>query len=225
MKGQLLQVTAELATPICGDVPLLDSLLELLMWGRAGGAQRLRRSDPLPAEPVHIPILRRRIGGVLVACSSAPIYRVERDGREFLAKRLAVENAIDLEARERKVVAVGNATLKSYYMPLHVRQIARVVWLCLGTRRAILSLLRSTDAIGRKRSVGYGRVARWSAEYRPELADVSWFAPSPQGPVLMRPLPYCAELPAGLLGARRDFGACTGPMWHPANYRELVVPC
>ena len=72
-------------------------------------------------------------------------------------------------------------------------------------------------------SDGYGVVREWTVERID--ADLSWFAPSEVGPVLMRPLPVGPWLPDNLTGARRDFGACVPPYWHPERYGEIVVPC
>jgi hypothetical protein len=143
---------------------------------------------------------------------------------EHIAKRLAVEHADLLREKQRLVVAMGNSTFKSYRLPLMLRGVARIVWFALAHRRPVLKLLKSVVALGKKRSLGYGRVERWEAEYVGD-DDWSWVAQSEAGPVLMRPLPICDELPCGLLGAKADYGAVQPPYWHPDRYTERVVPC
>lgn len=220
----MLVVTAHLASPLAGDAPYLDALLEFEMAQRLGVATRLRRDRPLPTESIHIPILRRAMGSVRhIPCCSAPICEQRSERRENFSKRLGVEHAGLLADKQRLVVATGNATYKSYRLPLVVRDVPRIRWFCEGHRRPVLQLLRNVHSIGHKRSQGYGRVARWEAEMTD--GDYWWFAPSEAGPVLMRALPWCDNLPSRLQGYRRSFGACIAPMWHPERYMEIVVPC
>lgn len=224
MSKDTIKLTAHLSTPLAGDAPFLDALLEFEMAQREGKADKIRRDMPCPPfGDVHIPMLIQRIGGVPVPCASAPILAPCKDASEFFAKRLAVEHSDLLHESRRNVVAVGNATYKSYRLPLRIRDVRRVVWFARATRRHVLKLLKSVHAIGKKRSIGYGRIGSWEAVRVDD--DWSWYAPSERGPVLMRPLPWCDELPDDLQGYRRDFGAVQPPMWHPDRYMERVVPC
>lgn len=219
-----LKVTAHLATPLVADPPFLDAILENEMAQRMGVAQRMRRDEACPVYGgIHIPMLRQTVGGMTVPCCSSPIILPLTEVAEYLGKRLAVEHASALAPKERKVVATGNAVFKSYRLPMRVRRALQVVWFAVAHRRPVLQLLRSVRSLGHKRGDGFGLVAKWEAEAWEH--DWSWFAPSERGPVLMRPLPWCDDLPAGLLGYRRDFGACQSPYWHPDRYREIVVPC
>ncbi len=214
-----------MATPIAGDPPMLDAILEFEMSCRLGLANKIRKCDPCyPVGQIHIPIMRREIGGVNVAMCSSPIMAPTQDEWvDHYGKQLSVENASMLAEDKRLVVATGNSTYKSYRLPLRVRRVDKVVWFCKGTRRAIKSLLRSVTSLGKKRSQGYGRVARWELEYVD--GDSYWFADSDAGRVLMRPLPQCGELPSDLIGCKQDFGACAAPYWHPERYREIMLPC
>lgn len=220
----MLKITAQMASPICGEIPQFDALLEFEMAQRQGVAQKLRRELPAPPQgAVHIPMVRRRLGPWEVGCCSAPIARQRAEFKEHKAKRLATERAELLQASQRLVVATGNATYKSYRLPQRVRDFERIVWLVWGHRRPIKSLLRSVRSLGMDRSVGYGRVESWVLEEVP--GEEWWYAPSAAGTVLMRPLPYGPWLPKDLIGYRRDFGACCAPYWHPDRYGEIVVPC
>ena len=219
-----LKVTARIATPIVGDLPFLDSIIEWEMAQREGKAIKIGRGEPAPRYgDVHIPMLRRRIGGLSVPCCSSPIAVVRHETVEHFAKRIGAEHSSLLNEKKRLVVATGNGVFKSYRLPLRLQVIDRIVWLAVAKRRPILKLLRSVNSLGRKRSCGYGRVHRWEAEQFD--GDWSWYAQSPRGPVLMRPLPLCDELPSDLQGSRRCFGAVQPPMWHPDRYVERVVPC
>lgn len=226
MQQRNWRVTAWLSSPLCGDAPMLDSLLEEGMARAHGKLQAIMRRDTAP-EPgsVHIPCLRGHIGGVdkIPRCSS-PVLPACEARHEHFAKRIDVASADLLRDDSRLVVAVGNSWTKSYRLPLRVQSIDRVTWFVGGSKRNTLhSLLRKVMAIGRKRSQGFGRVDRW--QYDEIRQDLSWFAPVFGGTLLMRPLPWSPDLPADLVGYRRDFGACAGPYWHPDRYREVVIPC
>lgn len=225
-RGRTLRVTAWMQSPIAGDVPMLDAVLEFEMAQRQGLATQLRRDQPAPQlDGVHIPIAKRMIGGWNVPCCSGPIYRARGERVERFAKRLAVEHADALADSQRLVVATGNSTLKSYRLPLRIVNCERVVYICRGHRRPVLQLLKSVSSIGHKRSIGYGRVEKWSAEYVDERSPAWWYVATKVGAVLMRPLPWCDELPKDLVGFRRDFGSCVAPYWHPERYTEIVRPC
>jgi len=143
---------------------------------------------------------------------------------ENYAKRIGVEHATLLAPENRQVVTTTNSWTKSYRLPLRVRRVDRVVWLCVGNRREILKSLRYVPAIGKKIAHGYGIVKEWECEVVGEPPHTFW--PWWIDDVLMRPLPLNWEnLPRGLHGAKRDFGACNDPYWHPDRYREIIVPC
>lgn len=230
-----LKVTAELSSPLAGDAPYLDSILEYQMALIEGRCMALTRAQPAPvAGEVHLPILRGAIGGVeQIPRCSAPIIAPEQIRHEHFAKRIAVEHADCLANNQRLVVATGNSWTKAYRLPLKISSVSRVVWFVGGNdsqrngqrspRKTILSVLRRVESIGKKRSQGYGRVFKWTAEETPD--DWSWFAPSEHGQVLMRALPFCDQLPSGLIGFKRDFGACVPPLWHPDRHMEIVTPC
>lgn len=218
-------VSATLSSPLAGDAPYLDALLEFEMAQRQGKADKILRGNECPpVGAVHIPCLRGSIGGVSgIPRCSAPILAPECDRHEHFAKRLAVENAELLHESQRLVVATGNSTFKSYRLPLRIRNVRDVRWFVGGAKRKnLLSLLDSVHAIGKKRSQGYGRVSEWEAVEVER--DLSWFAETEHGTVLMRSLPWCDHLPKDLIGYRRDFGACQPPMWHPDRYMEIVIP-
>lgn len=225
------RVECTLSSPIAGEIPMLDALLEFEMAQRHGLANRMTRDMPcLPAGAIHIPCLRGSIGGVqsIPRCSS-PIVSYSEVRQEHFAKRLAVEHAGLLSESSRGVVAMGNSTYKSYRLPLKLTHAAKVVWFVSGAkRRNLLSLLDSVKSIGKKRSCGYGRVVDWEA-YEIEK-DLSWFAEVDGGDgvsgasILMRPLPYCRELPVNLVGFRRAFAGVVAPYWHPDRQMEVVVP-
>ncbi len=219
-----LLIIAHLSSPFAGDAPMLDGILEFEMAQRQGLADKIRRDKRCPpVGEIHIPMLRHFIGGWNVPCCSSPIYGpIVNDRHEHIAKRLGCEYADELAPESRNVVAIGNSTFKSYRLPLRIRSVKRIAWLGEGHRRPVLKLLRSVHSIGKKRSVGYGRVAEWTGENVD--GEFHWFAESESGRVLMRPLPFGNWLPPGLLGARRDFGGVVPPYWHPDRATDIIVP-
>ena len=230
-----LKVTAELSSPLAGDAPYLDAILEYQMALLEGRCMAITRADPAPiAGEVHIPILRGTFGRVdKIPRCSAPILAPENVRHEHFAKRIAVEHADVLAEDKRLVVATGNSWTKAYRLPLKISNVDRIVWFIGGndsdrngkrsSRRMILSVLRRVYSVGKKRSQGYGRVSKWTAEECEH--DLSWFAKTEQGTLLMRALPFCDSLPSDLIGYRRDFGGCIPPLWHPDRYMEIVTPC
>lgn len=233
--GDALRVVAHMASPLAGDAPHLDSLLVYVasrLAGKGAGLEgyKVDRKFPCPdTSAIQIPMLRTRCGRFQVArCSSPILGEVTADTVEHTAKRIGVEHAGLLAEHERKVVTTTNHWTKSYRLPLRVRRVDRIAWLCVGDRRGIKSLLKYVPAVGKKCAHGYGRVARWEVE---RLGAVPhdrwpWWCDSDGGPVLMRPLPDgWVGLPANLIGARADFGACSDPYWHQDRYGEIVSPC
>lgn len=230
-----LKVTANLSSPLAGDAPYLDSILEYQMALIEGRCMALTRAQPAPrVGEVHLPVLRGTFGGVAgIPRCSAPIVAPEAVRHEHFAKRIAVEHADCLAENQRLVVATGNSWTKAYRLPLKISNVSRIVWFIGGNdsdregkrsnRKMLLSVLRRVESVGKKRSQGYGRVSSWEAEEVEE--DWSWFAATEHGPVLMRALPKCDELPPNLIGFKQDFGACIPPLWHPDRYMEIVVPC
>jgi hypothetical protein len=219
------RVTCVLSSALAGEAPYLDGLLEYEMAQRHGKAQMLQRGRPAPpVGAIHLPLLRGEFGGVdgIPRCS-APILAPLGMRHEHFAKRIGVENADLLREDQRLVVATGNSWTKSYRLPLKVSNVERVCWFVGGSkRRSLKSLLKSVHSIGRKRSQGYGRVARW--EFEEVEHDWSWFAPSEQGTLLMRVLPWCDEIQR-LVGWKRWCGGFAPPYWHPDRIMEVAVPC
>lgn len=232
MSHRPLLVTAHLASPLAGEAPRLDALLE---WSLApfhdhafpapdGGHFRLTRAGPAPPQGAFpIGLTGRQLGPWRVYKCSAPIMPACHETVEHVGKRIVVEHAGLLAPNERKVVSTTNSWTKSYRLPLRVRAVSLVRWACVGDRRTILKAMRDVKAVGKKVADGYGRVAKWEAEESD--VDLSWFAPHDSGTLLMRVLPLGDWLPQDLLGARRSFGACTPPYWHPERATEIVEPC
>lgn len=227
MEHGYLRIAARLDSPLAGDAPQLDAIVEkeiARFHPKSTPGEKMDRSMPCPAPGLlPMPLVRESIGGWPVVHVSSPILLgVVSDNHDFIAKRIGVENANLLAEEERKVVSTTNSWTKSYRLPLRTRIIDSIVWFAEGNRREVLRLVRRVMAIGKKVSDGYGRIREWTVDSGVE--PLWWFAPSPTGRVLMRPLPRCSELPHDLVGYRLDYGACCPPYWHPSRYGEIVVP-
>ena len=225
-----VKVTAHLASPLAGDSALrLDGLLEYalsLYHPKGVPGYKITRDGPPPAPgEIPIPLRREWLGGHLVGCCSDAILEAPAaEGVEHVNKRIGVEHAGLLAPSSRLVVSTTNSWTKSYRLPLRVRVVPRVCWFAVGDRREIQrALARHVHALGKKISIGYGRVKAWEVERTD--ADWSWFAPSPAGPVLMATLPRGDWLPGGLVGWREDYGAASPPYWCVSHYAEIVAPC
>lgn len=220
-----LRVVARMSSPIAGDPPQLDGLLEDLVSRHMGGdRERPHRHRAAPAQgAVPIPIVRASVDGWSVARCSSPIMRCVSDRMEHLGKRFPTEDAALLEPSARGVLYRGMGAYRSQRLPIRTRTADSVAWLAFGDRREVLRLVRRVSSIGRKRAHGYGRVAEWSVESIDD--DRSWVSDSPHGRMLMRPMPIGFARREGLVGWRPDFCAVAAPYWHSDRYAEAAVPC
>jgi len=225
-KLEPLRVEAVLASPLCGDAPHLDALLENAAgaWHPPGEPESRtdRAIPPPPVGAISIPLKREPLNGWLVPHCSSPITSaVLADQHEHVGKRISVENANLLAESERGAVNTVATWTKSYRLPVRVRLVERVAWFCVGDAADLERLLLRVPCLGKKRSIGYGRVREWRIE--PVAADWSWYVKTPHGQLLMRPLPVAEVL--GLIGYKADFAAVCAPYWHPSRYAEVLTPC
>lgn len=232
--GRPLCLVARLISPLSGDAPHLDSLLVSVVsrihYENPEPGSKITRSKPLPESNVIIPLYRKPIGGFGIAMASSPILAKPSDEwTEYTTKKLDSTHSGLLDPKCRTQIVLGNGWTKSYRIPSQIRRIDRVAWLCMGNRREILKALRSIKSIGENISFGYGRVAEWTCEeFKGETHEFwpLWIPNHLEQNVLMRPLPYRWEgLPQRLTGWRQDFGACSGPYWHPQLFTKIVNPC
>jgi hypothetical protein len=223
-----LKVTAELAGPVGGDPPALDGLLERLAFLDVFGGTLPPPGDPRwtahPPGTVAVPFGRRPVEGFPwpVPLCSSPVFAARTDGVQHFSRRFAVDPGL-LRADARTVHHTNMGEFKSYRMPLRVRDVGRVVWFCFGDPIALRDALSDVTHLGKKTSAGHGPVASWRIE--PIAADLSWFAPSPVGDVLMRSLPAAALAGRAVVGWRPGYGGVVPPYWLRTGFGEAVVPC
>jgi len=219
-----LKVTCVLQSAVASDMPMLDAIIEGEMAHRLGKGASIQRDQPAPPYgEIPVPFLRAAFGGLSIPCCSSPIWATGQESVEHFGKRLATEHSALLSPARRQMAPMTNGVFKSYRLPLRLRDCRKIVWFMRAERREIRRILKSILSVGKKRSFGYGRVDEWIVDHVEQ--DLSWFAKTDRGSILMRPLPKCDDLPADLIGFREEFGAAQSPYWHPDRYCERVVPC
>lgn len=221
------KISAYLRSPLAGDPPKMDAILEYELALRLGmkHARKLTRDVRLAdVERVPIPLARRTIDSIDVYCCSDPILSpVLSEWTDHSAKRFD-SDLIVLMLREdqRKNLLTSSGPYKSRFAPIRVRLVECVTWFARGDRKEINKLVKKIVALGKHRSIGYGLIDRWEYERMDE--DYSIFASLKGQRVLMKTL-HVGDHLEGVKGYTKYFGAAFPPYWHPENYREIAVPC
>jgi hypothetical protein len=221
------KVTCWLASPLAGEPPKLDAILEWELAFRIGmkHARKLTRDVPLSEiERPPIPLAQRTIAGHDVYCASDPIMTPPlAEWVDYQNKRIDTDLvALLLRSEERKNLLVASGPYKMRHVPIRVRLIERVAWFVRGDRAEINKLLKSIHCLGKFRGIGYGLVDRW--EYEETADDWSIYAEQHGKPVLMKTLPTGSHL-ENVTGFRRGFGGAFPPTWHPETFMEIAIPC
>jgi hypothetical protein len=223
------RATAWLSSPLAGEPPAFDAILEWELSRRLGMKYHLRatRDIPLSEIPrVPIPLAQRSVSGKDIYCCSDPIIPepLAPEWVERIARRIDTGLiALLLAPEERKSLLVASGPYKMLYKPVRVRLIDRICWFFRGDRKEVNKLLKSIFALGSHRGIGYGIVDWWEYEDMEEN-DYSIFAPCRGKPVLMKTVPFGYSL-QNVTGYKKSFGGALPPYWHPENYMEIAVPC
>lgn len=212
-----LKITARLAGPVCmPERPVaLDGLVAAAVCVRDGIAPALTAADLVDLE---IPVKRSDCGRYYLA--SVGEYEPETYALRYLNKRSPVEQFQTIGSHTIKRVDITSGVNKSYRIPLETTYLANdlVTWWCIGDRAAIEALLPLITHLGKKRSVGLGKVASWAVE-----PTDSW----PGFPVLRAGQPL-RNLPIDLDGvsddADRAYAVMTPPYWLHEKEELCAVP-
>jgi CRISPR type IV-associated protein Csf3 len=220
------KLTIHLNSQISDKPPMLESLLTWELSRRLGfsSGEDLSKSTPIEnIREIGLPICKKTIAGVDVFQCSNPIYHVEHEYHEHQAKSFEGDKmAMMLDERERKSLLVASGPYKMRFVPVRTLLIPKVVYFFRGDRKEVSKLLKSVTHIGRLRSIGYGRICHY--EFKLVDYNYSIFADDDSGyQVLMRTIPYVDD--QTIKGARKSFGPCKPPYWHPDNYMEVLEPC
>lgn len=223
-----VKVVAHLITPLAGDAPMLEALLADVMAGRFPTVRHERHDPPPPFDSMPpIPIFKGSFGGFPVYHASSPILsETKADEHKYIHSRFPTDYAMAVDPDSRIVIATGSGKLKSTRLPIRTRAVTHVTWFAAVPDNLKPARLRKelqgVSSIGMDRSRLCGRVMRWTVESIE--TDYSWFAPHPDGTVLMRPLPKCDDFPADMIGAREYYGAFHPPTWHPGRQCPVMIP-
>jgi hypothetical protein len=234
-----VKVTAHLDSPLAlspeGWAPHLDALCEFVRAGKmrtideSSGGMHLhdrgrRRGDPVskPGQ-IPIPIARRFECGLPIPLCSFGIV-CGREFAEHYHTSFPTGRASMLEESQRTVIAATGGPYKSFRLPLRMCDTPAVVWFAVLREqpKELRRDLRQIHHLGKKSRYGYGLVREWEIETINQ--DLSWFAESDDGPVLMRSLPR-ELVSSNVVGKRASFGAVCGPYWQRDLWREIWEPC
>ena len=211
---QPLVIGAELVTPIIHaerDRTHLDSILSFAaltnhpvesMHGPSGVS-----AVPLPLELAWV----SQDGLPLWACTPLLPVGATLAAKEYWHKRYPTHRA-EFGQKLNAVTTAGR--WKEYRTPVATQHVSSLHAMCIGNREEIERLLSVVTHIGKKGSMGYGRVARWSvipAEHT--LDDV----------LSLRPVPvsyYEGRQTVGALALNRGW---TPPYWYAPWWADCMV--
>lgn len=220
-------ITCHLLSPLCGDVPMVDSLMEYELAMRLGykSSRKLTRNTPLSEiKPPPIPLAKRTLAGYDIYCSSAPIIGnvfaeyTERQSKRFDTDMCAL--LLDKKSAGKKLLT-SSGPYKDRFVPKRIRLIDTINWFVRGDRKEINKLLKKIIALGTGRSYGYGQIDRWV--YKEQEYDNSIFAIHKGKKVLMKTLPI--EAAKGSTGYKHSYGGAFSPYWHPETFMDVAIPC
>lgn len=169
--------------------------------------------------PIEVPLARDPRGRFHLA--SVASYEAEVREARHVTRRPVVEEAQAMGDPKRKRMQISAGPDKAYRFPLETAHLVddRLDWWCVGDAREIEELLGLVGHLGKKRSVGLGRVREWRVTECEPWGDGF--------PVVMderplRPLPL--DWPGVHPGSARAFACLTYPYWLREREVEAWVP-
>jgi hypothetical protein len=209
-----LQIIATLTSPLA--VPLfpinLDGLLASMVCERQGFIAGVGEW-----QDVDVPLQRSACGRYYLA--SVGHYESAVAILGYTQKRSPISEFGWFGEAKIKSVLVSGGINKACRIPQPRAVVDTMRWWCIGDRTAVAELIALVTHLGKKRSVGHGRVARWG---------VKPCEPWPGFPVLrpdgtpMRNLPVDTEGlgPTTAIG----WGPLTYPYWDQTRSIEVAQP-
>jgi hypothetical protein len=207
-----LVVFAELATPVVGLGALhLDGILSsaAMTLHPAPSSFDTAAVIPLPIELAWV----SQDGLPLWAASDLTPAAEAARGAEYWHKRNPGHRA-DLGSRMNAVTTAGR--WKEYRVPMQTAAVDRLFGLCVGALDEVERLLAAVTHVGKKGSIGYGRVGRWTV--------TPAGARSVDEIVAMRNAPveyYAGRQPDGVV---KPLASWTPPYWHAPWHRACIGP-
>lgn len=180
------------------------------------------RDNILPAHteaelvPVEIPVSRSSCGRFHLA--SASLVEVLHHERRHLQRRFPVEQAQAVSAMRKIHVSAGPT--KSYRIPYEVGYLrdGLCVFFAVGDEAGIRELLALVHYLGKKRSVGHGRVQRWA---------VDSCEPWEGFPCVLdgQPLRHLPPDHPDLVEPNLRYGGLSYPYWLKSREQLVAAPC
>jgi hypothetical protein len=213
MPMEPLVITAELVTPVIHAEQgrtHLDSILSFAAITTHPVASEYDKTAviPLPLALAWVSPEGRPLWGCSPLMADGPATAT----KEYWHKRYPDHRA---ELGHKLTVNTTAGRWKEYRVPVHAQQTERLHAVCIGHATELEKLLAVVTHVGKKGSMGYGRVARWhvtpGAHTMEEVLD-------------MRPVPigyYAGDTPKGRLELGR---AWTPPYWYAPLWTDCMVP-
>lgn len=196
-----LQVTATLVSPFA--VPLypvaIDGLLAAMVCERRGliaGVGDMQHVD--------VPVQRSDCGRYHLA--SVSHYQAHSHMLGHVIKRPAVVEFMHLGDAKIKSVNTGTGRNKAFRIPQPKALTKLMRWWCVGEADPVRELLGLVTHLGKKRSVGHGKVAAWTVE-----PCAAW----PGFPVLRPDGTPMRNLPMDTPGLGPETAVGWGPLTYP----------
>ena len=213
-----LQVTARVPGQIAlpwGGVAL-DTLLT---WSRAQELDLAPPRDASECQPVEIP-LQLELGGRFYMCSDSVQIMQDFDLR-YTNRRAPIEQYQSMGPATGRVQITAGVD-KSYRIPLEVGHLRdeRMDWFAIGNVPEVQRLLSLVGYLGKKRSVGLGKVERWEVVALPDRETWPGFPVALDGKPL-RPLPL--DWP-GLDAPAQAYATLSIPRWDHSREELCAVP-
>jgi len=131
--------------------------------------------------------------------------------REYWHKRYPTHRA---EFGDRLNALTSAGRWKEYRTPVHAESVDTLYALAIGNGEAVAELLAEVDYLGKKGSMGYGRVARWTVH--PGDHDAAEIIARRAVPAAF----YAGQRPLGVLSPNRGW---TPPYWYAPWWRDCMV--
>lgn len=223
-----LIIKAWLASPLAGEAPMLDAILECYAFTHnidgcealsSGYCGQLHKHDPVTYDMLDcVPIDKHTFGdGNTCYCVSSPIVDAVYETTDHFSTRMDYA-ALKDRVKKPDIVKLRQVTgpYTPSYEPHRSRTVRAVAWYARGDAARLREWLNHIESIGSLRASGYGIVDMWTVAAAPDY----WLVADG---VLMRPIP-ATEMP-DVKGARPYFGAIKPPYWHPQRQMEVLRPC
>lgn len=224
-------IKAWLASPLAGEAPMLDAILERHAFihningcAALSAGRQLNSHDPITYDMLDcVPLAQQLFAcGEKCYCVSSPIVDGVCETTEHFVRRA---DYATLKGRIKPTeIAKLRQTTGPYapsFEPHRVRTVRAIAWYARGDVPLLKDWLSHIGHIGGKTAAGYGIVDRWEVEELGASMFDAWYL---QDGVLMRPVPIAVfnEAPKG---AKPYFGAIKPPYWHPMRQMEIWKPC